>query len=452
MKDLTQGSIPRHVLAMALPIAAGMLLSTLYYLIDLYFVSRLGDAAIAGVSAAGNVFFLVFAVTQTLGVGTTTLMSHAVGRKNRDEANHVFNQSVALAAVCTIVTLVAGYGLCGGYMRLLGADAATAQAGKTYLEWFLPGLAMQFATVVMGSALRATGIVKPTMLVQMVTVLLNVILAPVLIAGWGTGHPLGVAGAGLASSIAIGVGVVMLVVYFARLEKYVAFDSHKVRPQLKTWLRMLDIGAPAGGEFVLMALFTGVIYWVIRDFGAAAQAGFGIGSRLMQAMFLPAIAIAFAAAPIVGQNFGAGHADRVRETFKAAAVWGIGSMALLALITQWQAEAMARWFTSDPAVIAVCAQFLHFISWNFITGGFVFICSSIFQGIGNTWPPLFSSAVRVVTFAIPVIWLSGRPGFEIVDVWYLSVVTVVLQAIVTYTLLQMQLRKRLPALLPRPSA
>src|ERR1700680_1436813 len=127
-------------------------------MVDLYFVAQLGDAALAGVSAAGNVFFIVLALTQMLGVGTVALMSHAVGRKDQAEANHVFNQSVTLAAVCTLVTVAGGYGLAPAYMRLLGADAATMAAGVTYLHWFLPGLALQCALVGMGSALRVNGL------------------------------------------------------------------------------------------------------------------------------------------------------------------------------------------------------------------------------------------------------------------------------------------------------
>src|SRR6185369_7154240 len=151
----------------------------------------LGNAALAGVGTAGNVMFVVFALTQALGVGTGALVSQAVGRKDQAEANLVFNQSVGMGAWMAAATIVGGYALSGPYMTLLGADAATAQAGTTFLYWFLPGLALQFPMVVMGSALRGTGIVKPTMVVQMLTVLLNAALAPVLIAGWGTGHPLG---------------------------------------------------------------------------------------------------------------------------------------------------------------------------------------------------------------------------------------------------------------------
>src|SRR5690349_9513772 len=156
MKDLTRGSIPRHLVEMSIPIGIGLLLQTLYYLVDLYFVANLGDAAIAGVSAAGNLWFIVLALTQVLGVSTVALMSHAVGRKDRGEANHVFNQSIALAGLCSAITLAGGYGLAGWYMETFGADAATRDAGVSFLYAFIPGLALQYPMVVMGSALRGT--------------------------------------------------------------------------------------------------------------------------------------------------------------------------------------------------------------------------------------------------------------------------------------------------------
>src|SRR5690349_6504237 len=326
MKDLTHGPIPRHLVEMSVPIGIGLLLQTLYYLVDLYFVARLGEAAIAGVSAAGNAWFIVLALTQVLGVSTVALMSHAVGRKDRHEANHVFNQSIAMAAVCAAITLAGGYGLADWYMGTTGADKATRDAGVSFLYAFIPGLAIQYVMVVMGSALRGTGIVKPGMVVQALTVLLNAALAPVMIGGWGTGIALGAAGAGWASTISVTIGTLVLALYFRKLEKYVAFDGGELAPNLKTWKRMLVIGIPAGGEFLLMAVYVGLIYWIIKPFGAAAQAGFGLGSRLMQSIFLPAMAVAFAAAPIAGQNFGAKFAGRVRQTFTSAVTGCVGIM------------------------------------------------------------------------------------------------------------------------------
>ena len=449
MKDLTDGSIAKNILQMALPIAAGMFFQTLYFLIDLYFVSGLGDAALAGVGAAGNVMFVVFALTQVLGVGTVALISHAVGRKDRADATLIFNQSLALSATCALATLVLGYGLGHSYMRTLGPDAATVLAGSRYLRWFLPSLALQFALVVMGSALRGTGIVQPAMIVQVVTVILNAVLAPVLIAGWGTGYPLGVAGAGLASSLSVGVGVVLLAMYFHRLEKYVAFDSAAWRPQLATWTRLLRVGLPAGGEFALMFIYMAMIYWIIRRFGADAQAGFGIGQRIMQSMFLPAMAVAFAAAPIVGQNYGAGRFARVRETFALASLIGSCIMVFLTLFCQWRSAWLIHAFTTDPTALAVGSQYLRVISWNFLASGFVFTCSAVFQGLGHTMPAVWSSASRIVSLVVPALWLAASPQFQLIQLWYVSVTSITLQAALSLWLVRTEFRRRVP--LPAPS-
>ena len=449
MKDLTDSSIVKNILQMALPIAAGMFFQTLYFLIDLYFVAGLGDAAIAGVGAAGNVMFVVFAITQVLGVGTVTLISHAAGRKDQADANLVFNQSLSLAACCAVFTLGLGFFAGPHYVSTLGASAATVAAGIEYLHWFLPSLALQFAVVSMGSALRGTGIVQPTMIVQVLTVVLNAILAPVLIAGWGTGHPMGVAGAGLASSIALAVGVVMLALYFHRLEKYVGFVRAQWRPQMVVWRRLLRIGLPAGGEFLLMFVLMAVLYWVLRPFGPDAQAGFGIGMRIMQSMFLPAMAVAFAAAPIVGQNFAARKFARVRETFVLSTLIGSCIMVLMTFFCQWGSAPVVAAFTKDPTAISVGTQYLQIISWNFVASGFVFTCSAVFQGLGNTVPAVISSATRLLSFVLPVLWLSTQPHFEMVHVWYISVASVASQAVFSLWLVRRELRLRLnPAPLP----
>jgi putative MATE family efflux protein len=445
VKDLTQGSITRQLVAMAVPIAIGMLFQTLYFLVDLYFVARLGDGAIAGVSTAGTVTFVILALTQMLGVGTVALVSHAAGRKDQAEATLVFNQSVLLSAICGVVTLAAGFLVGGPYVRAVAADPAAAAAGVAYLYWYTPGLALQFALVAMGSALRGTGIVQPTMIVQMLTVILNTVLAPVLIAGWGTHHPLGTAGAGLASSIAVAFGVVFLWIYFARLEHYVGLRPDQWGPRLPVIRRILNVGLPAGGEFFMMFVILGVIYWVIRGFGPAAQAGFGVGARVMQALFLPVMAIAFAASPVAGQNFGARQYARVRETFRRAALLSSALMFAVTLLCQWRPELFIQAFTRQPDVVAVGAPYLRIISWNFVATGLIFTCSGLFQALGNTWPSLLSSASRLLTFVLPVVLLSGLPHFTLTQVWYLSVATVTLQALTSLALLRREFRRKLAA-------
>jgi len=453
MRDLTVGSIDRHLVALATPIAAGMIFQTLYFLVDLYFVGRLGGAAIAGVGSAGSLAFLVMSLTQVLGVGTVALIAQAVGRKDQAHANLVFNQSSILALAALLACLVFGYLFASRFAGALGSDEATRAAGTTYLRWYLPGLALQFTLVAMASALRGTGIVKPAMTAQMLTVVINVILAPVLIGGWGTGRPLGVAGAGLASSIAIAVGVLLMWVYFLRLEHYVGFVRRDWRPRVDVWRQILNIGLPAGGEFVIMFVIFAFVYFVMRPFGASAQAGFGVGQRVMQAIFLPAMAVAFAVAPVVGQNFGCGHPERVRQTFRSAAKMSVVLMLVVMGLCLWRPALLVGSFTSDAGAIRVGSDYLRFVAWNCVASGFVFVCSGLLQGLGNTWPALWSSGSRLVSFIVPVWWLSTRPGFSITQIWMVSVASVTLQALLSGALALRQMRLRLsPEARVRPAA
>ena len=448
MKDLTQGSIVSHIAVMAPQIFAGMILMMLCGLIDLYFVAGQGDAAIAGVGAAGNAGFLINAFTQILGVGTVSLISHAVGRKDQADANLVFNQSLGLSAAGTLFTLIAGCMLARSYLRSVAVDDAVIEAGTTYLLWFMPALALQFVVLVMASALRGTGIVRPTVIVQVITVVINILLAPVLIAGWGTGLALGVAGAGLASSIAVAIAVTMMWIYFHRYEHYVAINSALWRPQLAQWKRILSIGLPAGGEFAIIFVNMAVIYYALRHFGAAAQAGFGIGSRLLGVIHMPGISIALAAGAIAGQNFGAGNSERVRRTFKTVLLLVTAVMIGFTMIAQWQPEFLLGCFTEDAETIAVGALFLRMVSLNNVAQGVNFVCSSMFQGLGNTRPVLLSSGARLVTYALPLIWLSAMPGFRIEYAWYLSIATTTLQALLSLWLLRLEFRKRLVRAVP----
>lgn len=449
MRDLTVGSVTGHLVHMSLFIGAGMLVQTLYFLVDLYFVARLGKDALAGVSGAGNVLFVVMALTLALGVATVTLIAHAAGRKDPYAAMLVFNQAWCLSVIGMVMTLAAGYGLSAFYMALISADLEAAAFGRTYLHWFLPGLALQFPIAAMSSGLRGTGIVRPTTTIQIGSLLLNCMLAPVLIAGWGTGYPLGVAGAALASTIAIGLGAVALVLYFRRRERYISVDASFWWPNLSLWKRMANIGLPAGAEFGFIFIFHSVVYWCLQPFGTAAQAGFGVGNRVLQSIFLPVMAVAFAASPIAGQNFGAQQGDRVRATFRSATLTGVLIMVALTLLCQWRPELLIRGFANDPQVTDIGAEFLRVTSWNFVAIAITFTCSALFRAIGNTWPALLSGLLRLLLFALLAMWLSVQPGTRIAHFWYLSVVTMTLQAVLSLWLVNLEFRRRL-VFAPKP--
>ncbi len=451
MRDLTQGPIRGHLVAMALPITIGMLVQTLYLMVDLYFVSGLGKQAVAGIAAAGNVTLLVIALTQVLGVGTVSLVAHALGAKDKARASRVFEQAMLLGLACMAATLVLGIAAAPVYMHGVSADAAIARAGITFIRWSLPGFALQFVLAVAGSVLRGAGIVQPGMVVQMATVALNIVLAPVLIAGWCTHHPLGVAGAGLATSLSVGAGVLILLGYVRRIGGVVTLTRGLARPDREILGRMLHVGLPAGGEFVIMVLLSSAIYALIRDFGASAQAGFGIAGRVMQALMMPAMAISFAIPAVAGQNFGGRRPERVAETLKQSLALELAIMAAVVAVCQRWAQVPVAWFTSDPQALEDGATILRILSWNFVGMGVVFACSGMFQAMGNTLPALASSMTRLLTFVLPALWLQRRAGFQLVDVWHLSVASVFLQAVVSLVLVRRQMGSRLGGMASQPA-
>ena len=444
MEDLTQGSIPKHLIKLAVPMAIGMLVHTLYLMIDLYFVGQLGEHALAGVSAAANISMFVLALTQMLNIGTATLISHAVGRKDQHDANKLFNQSLTLSAVMAALVLITGIAMTQPYMNTMSLDPQVQMLGANYLYWFLPGLALQFAIVAMTAAMRGTGIVKPAMQVQMLSLLVNIVLTPILIHGWLTGYAMGVAGAGLASTLSALFATLLLWRYFSRMTQYLSVNRQHLAPHPSTWQRLFKIGFPAGAEFFLMFIYMALVYWAIQRFGASATAGFGIGSRMMQALLLPAMAVAFALPAVAGQNFGAQLPHRVKDAFRHAVVICCALMLALTLFCVWQPGVFLGAFSNDAAVLAVSAGFLGIVCFNFVPSGVIFSCSGIFQGVGNTWPSLWSSATRLVTFAVPLMWLTAQPDFYIEQVWYLSVTTVCVQSALSLFLVRRVLRPLQP--------
>lgn len=443
MKDLTRGPIHLHLVTLAAPVLLGMLTQIAYQLVDLYFITRISVEATAGVNAAGNAVLMIAALATALSFGTAPLVGHAVGRNSRTDANIVFNQAIGLSVALGVTAVAVLYLFCFPYLRIVAADAGTVEAGATFIAWMLPGIAMSCPMAALGSALRGTGVVRPTIVISTLTVLVNAALAPVLIAGWGTGMPLGVAGAGLATSVSVFIGVALFVVYWCRSERYLSMKLSMLRPKLDQWGRILTIGLPASIEFGLTFVTAGIVYYAIRDFGASAQAGFGVGARILQVILLPGLAVGFAAGPIAAQNLGAQNTERVRQTFWQATIGATAIMAMITVIVQREPQALVSMFDADAATLKVAAAFLQVMSWSFVAHGLIYICSSMFQGVGNTWPSLASAVTRCLIFSFAAVWLSVQPRPSLGHVWYLLTASIGFQSILSLYLLRREFARRL---------
>ena len=284
MQDLTTGSLSRHLLKTTSFMLVSMVFQTLYVLVDLYWVGRLGTDAVAAVAVGGNLMFVVLAATQMLGVGTTTLVSHAVGRKDRERAVLIFNQSQVLSTRRGPPLLRRDDGVAHRVRAATERRRGDRRAGRRVspLVHSRDGAAVRPGRDGCGAARHGQ-----------------------LQAGHGgpdgDGHPEHRARAGpdfrLGNGrgrsawraprsprfIAIVVGTVWLALYFVPADAYLKFRAAQWRPRLGLWKDMLKIGLPAGAEFALMAVYLVIVYAVSRPFGAAAQAGFGIGMRIIQA-------------------------------------------------------------------------------------------------------------------------------------------------------------------------
>ena len=428
MRDLTRGSIVRHLLSMTLFLLGSMVFQSLYFLADMYWIGKLGRDAIAAVGLAANVMLMVLASSQALGVGTTALVARAVGQGDRDRSNLVFNQTLSLAIASGAGFLGVGLLLCRPYVHWLAADELTRRYAEQYLIWFVPALALQYPLISAGAALRGSGVVKPTMIMLATTVVLNLVLAPVLIFGWGTGRPLGVTGAAIATLTALVIGTVMLTVYITMIHTYLQVRIELWKPSIATWREVIVIGVPSGAELGVLAIYLLIVYSLLRPFGAAAQGGFAVGARIGQSLILPTVAVAMANAPIVGQNYGAGNLARIRSAFAIAAGVGVAFMTIMMLLVRRFAAPLVRLFTADEAVVGVGAGYLRILALTFIATALIFAAVSVFQGLGRTTRPFISSVIRLIVFFVPAIALSRAPSFSLNTLWAISAASIGVQA------------------------
>ncbi len=186
-----------------------------------------------------------------------------------------------------------------------------------------------------------------------------------------------------------------------------------------------------------------VVYTITKPFGAAAQAGFGIGLRIVQSAFLPVVALGFAVAPVAGQNFGARKGQRVRDAFKTAASMAAMVMLVTAGGVYLGAAQLMRLFSSDPEVIRIGVDYLHIVTLNFVPSGITFVSASMFQAMGNTLPSLMTSFIRIAVGVVPAVILSRRPDFALTWIWWLTVLSTALQMALNLVLLQREFRIKL---------
>ncbi len=420
--DLTKGSIPKLLLRLSGPIAFSMLMFTLYLMVDLYFVGRLGPDAVAAVSISGNAFFVILGLSFVIGIGGMALIAQAFGRRDYEEAGKVYKQSLIFAILVGIAATLVGLSIARPYIDFFGGTGQSLEWGVEYFRVFSISFFFVLILHVIGACYRGMGDTKTPMIIMVLSTILNIILDPLLIFGL-LGFPrLGVRGAAIASLlsqlVSIGIYAYMIFIKGQHLKIKGPWQL-----DLSIIKKSLAIGLPAGLTYFLLALNMLITYRVVSVFGTAALASIGIGFRIIQSVYMPVVAVTSAMAAIVGQNYGAGHYVRIQKTLRAG--WTISSGVMIAgAILCWLFPGfLIGIFSNDKDVLHYGVIYLTIMSLGNVFVGTIMAMSSVFQGLGKTYPSFYAAVFDNALFAALVFTLPGLFGWGIQSVWWIKLAT-----------------------------
>jgi putative MATE family efflux protein len=420
--DLTEGPILKTLIRLAVPVTISMVLFTVYLIADLYFVSRLGPDAVAALSISANAFFIHLGFSTILGTGGMALIAHAFGRKDYRRAADVFKQSIILALIFGAVETATGLSIAPAYIKFFGGTGKSLQWGIEYFQIFCISFLFMILLYTVGNCYRGMGDTKTPMILMLQANLLNILLDPILIFGWLGLPALGVRGAAFASLISqiYALAVYAVIIFFKG-----SHISVKGRWRLKPAIikKSLWIGIPAGMNHFLLAANLLITYRVISGYGTAALASIGIGFRILQAIYIPVIAVASAMAAVIGQNFGARQYHRITGSFWTA--WSISMLFMLGCtgVCRLIPASLIGMFSSDPDVIRFGVIYLAIFSLGNVMVGTIMIAAAVFQGLGKTYPSLIGAVLDNSLFAGLVFTLPVLFGWGMQSVWWIKLAT-----------------------------
>ncbi len=430
-KDITQGSILKNLMLLSWPTVLAMAMHASYNLADIFWVGKIGHSAIASVALAGNVFFVVLAVAQTIGSGTIALVAQSFGSKNHGKVEDVLRQSLSLTATVALAISVLGVLFSPTIIRLLGGKGEVFVMGSQYLRIMFVGYFFHLLVFNMNYAFRGTGDMITPMMIMFVATLLNIGLDPLLIFGVGFFPRLGVQGAALATvivkfcSFIIASGLLLRGKSGLKLRFRNGLQLEGI--MVKTILR---IGIPVGISYGLMAFSSMVVFRIVADFSSHALAALGISMRVLMISGLFVVGIGIATTTLIGQNLGARKRERVQKTaFKSMLLSG-GVMAIASLLFFSQAECLIKQFSSDPGVINEGVQILRIVALRLVFVGLTMSMTGVFRGAGDTKPPMFAGLIKLILLILLALFLSKNLNMGVKGVWWAMVISYALETLV----------------------
>ena len=421
-KDFTAIPIRRAILILSIPMVLEMIMESVFALVDIYFVSRLGAAEVAVVGITESLLTLVYAVGMGLSVGTTALVSRRVGEKHPRDAAQAAVQAIIATFAISLIFSVAGIFFSRELLRIMGASEETIAMGYQYPMIMLGGNAVIMLLFVINAVFRSSGDAAISMRVLWIANLLNLILDPMLIFGWGPFPELGIKGAAIATNTGRGIAVLYQLYLLVKGNYRVRVGLQDLKLKLKTIWKVVKLSLGAIGQNIIAHSSWLFLVWVITSLGENAIAGYTIAIRLIIFFLLPAWGMANAAATLVGQNLGAQQPDRAERS-----AWIVGgvNMVLLGLVSVVfiaVPQPFIGFFvdrTTAPEVWQAGISCLRIVSFGYLIYALGMVMVQAINGAGDTTTPIWLNVIAFWIIEIPLAWvLTHVAGMGVEGVCY----------------------------------
>lgn len=431
--DLTQGSIMKGLIALALPIIGANLLQTGYQLVDAFWVGRLGSNAVAAVSISYPVNFLLISLSSGFAFAGSILVAQYAGAKQPKMVNHVAAQTLIMVVLLSIILSAIAYWLSPNILHALGVEEVIFEDANFFQKTIFVGLVFNFSFIMLQSLLRGVGEVKIPLYINAATLGLNFILDPLFIYGWGPVPAYGVTGAAVSTlctlmlSAVIGYYVLLKGVTDVKLSfKGFNFDG----PLLK---KAFKIGAPSSIEISARALGLTLMTGIAAKFGTDVLAAYGVGSRLISLVVIFGLGMLRASAALVGQNMGAQRIDRAEKGATYAAWIGFVGLSIIGILFYMFATPLVKTFMdAEPDVIQMAVDFMKIVSLSFGFMGAQLALVGTLRGSGNTVESMILTIIGIWVIQFPFAWITSEmEAFQEFGVWWSFPVSYVIPCILT---------------------
>jgi putative MATE family efflux protein len=422
-QDFTTGSLNRAILLLAIPMVLEMVLESLFAVVDVFWVGRIGANAVATVGLTESMLSLVFAVAMGLSLSTTAMVARRIGEKDPEGAAVAGVQAIAIGIAVSILLGVPCFLFAPDLLRLMGASPDIVSLGSGYTKIALGGSGVVLLLFLNNAIFRGAGDAAIAMRLLWVSNIINLVLDPCLIFGWRPFPRMGVTGAAVATFTGRSIGVVYQFYRLLRGTERIRILRRQIRLNLGVFVRLVRVSLTGILQFAIAHTSWIGLVRIVSLFGAAALAGYTIAIRIVIFAILPSWGLSNAAATLVGQNLGANQPERAETSVWRTAFYNMLFLGSVGVIFVMFAEPIVRLFTHDPAVVPLAASCLRIISYGNVGYAYGMVMLQSFNGAGDTVTPTIVNFFGFWLLEIPLAyWLAIRVGMHSNGVFYSIVI------------------------------